>query len=91
MERPVRHRADRLLREMGRQAEGKADPIVDPEEAARRLNIVPDSPLTEEALSLLAEEGYIKRTQHLALGTGIGAYRLSEEGLARAVELCGGE
>ena len=34
MEHPVKRRAERLLRELGRQAEGKVDPIVEPELAA---------------------------------------------------------
>jgi hypothetical protein len=91
MDHPVRRRAERLLREMGRQAEGKADPIVEPGAAAERLNMAFDSPLTEEALGRLMESGHLERTQHPALGTAIGAYRLTEEGVARAKELRAGE
>ena len=87
MEYPVELRADRLLREMGRQAEGKAEPIVEPTTAAERLNMDPESPVTQEALSRLVESKYLERTQHLALGTTMGAYRLTEEGLAKAEEL----
>jgi hypothetical protein len=90
MEHPVKRRAERLLRELGRQAEGKADPIVEPELAAERLNMEPDSPVTEEALSRLEGSGYLERTQNPALGTTIGAYPLTEEGLAKAEELRGG-
>jgi Mn-dependent DtxR family transcriptional regulator len=88
---PAGRRAERLLREMGRQAESKADPIVEPEAAAERLKMSPDSPLTEEALGRLMESGYLERTQHPALGTAIGAYQLTEEGEARAKELSAGE
>ena len=91
MDHPVRRRAERLLREMGRQAEGKADPIVEPGAAAERLNMAFDSPLTEEALGRLMDSGHLERTQHPALGTAIGAYRLTEEGVARAKELRAGE
>ena len=84
MKYPVRRRADRLLREMGRQAEGKADPIVEPTAAAERLNMDPESPVTTEAVSRLLESGYLEHTQHPSLGTTIGAYRLTEEGLAKA-------
>jgi hypothetical protein len=87
MEHPVEHRADRLLREMGRQAEDKSDPIVELTTAAQRLNMDPDSPVTREAFSRLLEAGYVAQTQHPALGTTIGAYRLTEEGLAKAKEL----
>jgi DNA-binding MarR family transcriptional regulator len=90
MEHPVKRRAERLLRELGRQAEGKVDPIAEPELAAERLNMEPDSPVTEEALSRLEGSGYLERTQNPALGTTIGAYRLTEEGLAKAEELRGG-
>jgi hypothetical protein len=90
MDHPVRRRAERLLREMGRQAEGKADPIVEPEAAAKKLQMAFDSPLTEEALGRLVESGHLERTQHPALGTSIGAYRLTEEGVARAKELRAG-
>jgi hypothetical protein len=89
MEHPVQLRADRLLREMGRQAEGKAEPIVEPMTAAERLNMDPVSPVTKEALSRLLESKYLEQTQHPALGTSIGAYRLTEEGLAKAEELRG--
>jgi hypothetical protein len=89
MEYPVKLRADRLLREMGRQAEGKAEPIVEPTTAAERLNMDPDSPLTQEALSRLLESKYLEQTQHPALGTTMGAYQLTEEGLAKAEELRG--
>ena len=89
MEYPVKFRVDRLLREMGRQAEGKAEPIVEPTTAAERLNMDPESPVTQEAVSRLVESGYLERTQHPALGTTMGAYRLTEEGLAKAQELRG--
>ena len=89
MEYPVALRADRLLREMGRQAVGKAEPIVEPTTAAERLNMDPESPVTQEALSRLQESGYLEQTQHPALGTTMGAYRLTEEGLAKAEELRG--
>jgi hypothetical protein len=62
MDHPVRRRAERLLREMGRQAEGKADHIVEPEAAAERLNMAFDSPLTEEALGRLMESGWSRAT-----------------------------
>lgn len=87
MEYPVEHRAERLLREMGRQAEGKFEPIVDPTEAAERLNIDTASLVYEEALNRLLERGHLEETHHPALGTTVGAYRLTEEGLARAKEL----
>ena len=90
MEFPVEHRADRLLREMGRQAEGKHEPIVDPAEAAERLNIDTSSPVYEEALDRLLERGYLERTHHPALCTSLGPYRLTEEGLAEAEELRSG-
>ena len=44
MEYPVERRADQLLLEMGRQAEGKYEAIVEPIAAAQRLNMDPDSP-----------------------------------------------
>ena len=72
---------------MGRQAEGKHEPIVEPTEAAERLNIDTTSPVFEEALNRLLERGYLEQTHHPALGTTIGAYRLTEEGLAEAKEL----
>ena len=84
MEYPVERRAERLLREMGRQAEGKAEPIVE------RLNMDPESPVTHEALRRLLDLGYLERTQNPALGTTMGTYRLTEEGLAIAGELRGG-
>jgi hypothetical protein len=87
MEYPVEHRAKRLLREMARQAEGKSEPIVDPTSAAQKLNIDPTSPVHEEAVGRLLGSGYLERTQNPALGTTMGAYRLTEEGLARAGEL----
>ncbi len=90
MEYPVEHRADRLLREMGRQVEGKFEPIVDPREAAERLNIDTSSPVYEEALKRLVERGYLEQTHHPALGTTIGSYRLTEEGMAKAEELRSG-
>ena len=89
MRYPVEHRADRLLREMGRQAEGKAEAIVEPTTAAERLNMDPESPVTQKAVSRLVESGYLERTQHPALGTTMGAYRLTEEGLAKAEPLLG--
>ena len=82
-------RAERLLREMGRQAEGKADPVVEPAAAAERLNMDPSSPVTEEALGRLVGSGYLERTQNPALGTTMGAFRLTDEGLAKANELRG--
>jgi hypothetical protein len=90
MEYPVEHRAERLLREMGRQAEGKAEPIVDPAAAAERLNIDTASPVYEGALKRLLERGYLEKTHHPALGTTMGAYRLTEEGLTKAKELRSG-
>lgn len=66
MEYPVERRADRLLREMGRQAEGKYEAIVEPITAAQRLNMDPDSPVTQKALSRLLESGYLEQTQHAA-------------------------
>ena len=88
MEYPVEHRADRLLREMGRQAEDKFKPIVDPRAAAERLNIIDtSSPVYEEAVDRLLERSYLEETHHPALGTTMGAYRLTEEGLAKAEEL----
>ncbi len=89
MEYPVERRADRLLVEMGRQAEGKYEALVEPTAAAQRLNMDPDSPVTQEALSRLLESGCLERTEHPALGTNLGAYRLTEEGLAKAEELRG--
>ncbi len=73
----------------GRQAEGKYEAIVEPTAAAQRLNMDPDSPVTQEALSRLLESGCLERTEHPALGTNLGAYRLTEEGLAKAEELRG--
>ena len=90
MEYPIEHRANRLLREMGRQAQGKFEPIVVPRAAAERLNIDPESPVYLEAVNRLLEAGYVERTQNPALGTTMGTYRLTEEGLARARELSGG-
>ena len=90
MEYPVEHRAERLLREMGRQAEGKVEPIVAPMEAAERLNIDTSSPVYEEAVNRLLKRGYLEKTHHPALGTTMGAYRLTEEGLAEAKELRSG-
>jgi hypothetical protein len=87
MDHSVEHRADRLLREMGRQAEGKFEPIVDPRAAAERLNIDTSSPVYEEAVDRLLERSYLEETHHPALGTTMGAYRLTEEGLAKAEEL----
>ena len=87
MQYPVEHRAARLLREMGRQAEGKFEPIVEPMAAAQKLNIDPESPLYEEALKRLLEWGYLEHTHNPALGTTMGAYRLTEEGMAKAKEL----
>ena len=87
MEYPVGHRADRLLREMGRQAEGKVEPIVDPMEAAERLNIDTSSPVYEAAVNRLLERGYVEKTHHTALGTTMGAYLLTEEGLAKGKEI----
>ena len=89
MEYPVEHRAERLLREMGRQAEGKHEPIVDPTEAAKRLNIDTSSPVYDEAVDRLVERGYLEKTHHPALGTTLGPYRLTEEGMAKAEELRG--
>jgi hypothetical protein len=89
MEYPVERRADRLLLEMGRQAEGKYEAIVEPIAAAQRLNMDPDSPVTRKALSRLLESGYLEQTHNPALGTTLGAYRLTEEGVAKAEELRG--
>jgi hypothetical protein len=50
MQYPAEHRATRLLREMGRQAEGKFEPIVEPA-AAQKLHIDPESPLYERRRS----------------------------------------
>ncbi len=55
MEYPVEYRANRLLHQMGCQAEGKFEPIVEPAAAAQKLNIDPESPLYEEALKRLLE------------------------------------
>ncbi len=66
MEYPVERRADRLLVEMGRQAEGKHEAIVEPTATAERMNMDPDSPVTQEALSRLLESGYLEQTQHAA-------------------------
>jgi hypothetical protein len=42
----------------------------------------------EEAVNRLPESGYLeKKTHHPALGTTMGAYLLTEEGLAKAKEL----
>jgi hypothetical protein len=87
MEYPVEHRANRLLREMGRLAEDKVEPIVDPMAAAQKLNIDPSSPVYEEAVRRLLELGYLEQTHNPALGTTMGAYRLTEEGFAKAREL----
>jgi DNA-binding MarR family transcriptional regulator len=89
MEYPVRHGADRLLRQMGRQAESKYEPIVVPREAAEKLNIDPESPVYVEAVNRLLESGYLERTHNPALGTTMGTYRLTEKGLAKARELRG--
>ena len=90
MEYPVEHRADRLLREMGRQAEGKNEPIVDPMAAAERLNVDTSSPVHEEAVDRLLERGYLEKTHQPALGTTMGSYRLTGEGLAKAEDLRSG-
>ncbi len=90
MEYPVKHRADRLLRALGRQAEGKFEPIVDPMAAAERLYIDTSSSMYDAAVNRLLEKGYLEKTHHPALGTTMGAYRLTEEGLARAKELRSG-
>ena len=37
----------------------------------------------------LLESGYLERTNNPALGTTMGAYRLTEEGVAKAKELRG--
>jgi hypothetical protein len=89
VEYPVKHRAERLLREMGRQAEGKSDPIVVPRAAAEKLNIDLESPVYEESVNHLLDSGYLERTQNPALGTTMGTYRLTQEGLARAEKLGG--
>ena len=89
MEFPIEHRANRLLREMGRQAQGKFEPIVVPRAAAERLNIDPESPVYLEAVNRLLEAGYLERTQNPALGTTMGTYRLTQEGLDKARELRG--
>ncbi len=62
MQYPVEHRAERLLREMGRQVEGKFEPIVDPTSAAERLKIDASSPVYEEAVNRLLERGYFEQT-----------------------------
>jgi hypothetical protein len=90
MEYPVEHRAERLLREMDRQAEGKSEPIVEPMAAAQKLNIDASSPVYEEAVNRLLERGYLEQTHHPALGTTMGGYRLTEEGLAKAIDLRSG-
>jgi hypothetical protein len=84
IEYPVEHRAHRLLRETGCQAEGKFEPIVELTAAAQKLNIDPESPVYEEAVNRLLESGYLEQTHNPALGTTTGAYRLTEEGMARA-------
>ena len=91
MEYPVEHRAERLLREMGRQAEGKVEPIVEPMAAAQKLNIDTSSPVYEEAVNRLLERGYVEQT-HLPVlgGSTMGTYRLTEKGLAKAKELRSG-
>ena len=66
MEYPVEHRADRLLREISRQVEGKFEPTVDPTEAAQRLNIDTSSPVYEEALNRLVERGYAPLVRRLS-------------------------
>jgi hypothetical protein len=76
MEYPVEHRANRLLREMGRQAEGKFEPIVESTAAAQKLNIDSESPVYEEAVNRLLESGYLEQTHNPALGTTMGAYGL---------------
>ena len=68
MQYPVERRADRLLREMGHQAEGKSEPIVEPTAAAEKLNMDLESPVTTQALSRLLELGYLERTQNPAPG-----------------------
>ncbi len=40
-----------------------------------------------EAVNRLLEAGYLERTQNPALGTTMGTYRLTGEGLAKAREL----
>ena len=50
------------MREMGRQAEGKFEPIVDPTAAAERLKIDASSPVYEQAVDRLLERGYFEQT-----------------------------
>ena len=50
------------MREMGRQAEGKFEPIVDPTAAAERLKIDASSPVYEQAVNRLLERGYFEQT-----------------------------
>ena len=60
---------------------------MEPTAAAQKLHIDPESPLYEESLKRLQEWGYLEQTYNPALGTTMGAYRLTEEGLAKAKEL----
>jgi len=87
--------ARRLLREMGRQAEGKpsdseATAVVVPREAAENLDLDPQGPEYEAALNHLLALGDIERTiadpAAQAQATE-GLYRLTKQGLRRAREM----
>jgi hypothetical protein len=66
----------------------KSDPIVVPR-AAEKLKMDLESLVYEEAVNHLLESDYLERIQNPSLGTTIGTYRLTQEGLARAEELRG--
>ena len=87
MEYPVEYRANRLLHQMGCQAEGKFEPIVEPT-AAQNPNIDSESPVYEEAVNRQLESAHLGQTHNPSyLGATMGAYRLMEEAMAKAKEL----
>jgi hypothetical protein len=86
MEHPVEYRANRLLHQVGCQAEGKFEPIVEPT-AAQNLNIDSESPVSGEAVNRQLESAHFRATHNPALGTTMGAYRLVGEAMAKAKEL----
>jgi hypothetical protein len=85
--------ARRLLREMGYQASerspGDPAPEVVPREAAQNLNLDPQGPEYEAALSHLLALGDIERTPASGAQAQAteGLYRLTIQGLRRAREL----
>jgi hypothetical protein len=80
--------ARRLLREMGRQAEGEPTSDVLPREAAENLGLDPSSPEYRAALDHLVALGDIEREAQPDLDLPEqGLYRLMRQGLIRAREI----